>query len=628
MDKKGNKKSSKRTRTSKAVDRKTTLKSKAPFNPVSDFSDYDSPKIKKLWKNAALGFKLAVSELGPGWDSYGLQLLNKHWEKVLYPVEDAPVCNCHKAMEIKYVGQLIEIIGFISFISDPITQTGNYPDEPVMTYEYIKISDGRTEIQSCRMLPGTFKEITHLNVGKKFIFQGTVIQRYDKKTNKTTNLFYISNISSDIPLLKILRATSKERKTALDLVMDLRKRKIPLMNHIKQKVVEHFEILDLKHSPELDKAIDFTILQAFSYGRSSNHVNKIHSLVVGKPGRGKKLLTLIAKEINPISYEVSTDSKKVTSAGLIGNVSKGKSGWTSQPGILPVSDGGIVCFQDAHYLKKDIHPILSKVMEDGEVEDSTAAKTTHTARVSIHVDLNRNSDLRDCGEQRLSLEDDFCLPRNIISRFDGIFHISSNTSEYIDHVLNQISNTHLIGNIVPSKDNLRELKILVAYVLDRNRAMERTIPTKSTDYIKAKIEDLINSYGDVYENEGAEILVTRLKNSVSKILLSLSIMRERLVDTDMIDECITILSTKFDILKKYFEQKPQSSVQDNISQRRGMIEELIRKRKEVTFSAADLQVELKNEGIKVSDKTIKRDLSRLKEEGKIEKKAHNVWVRL
>jgi len=58
--------------------------------------------------------------------------------------------------------------------------------------------------------------------------------------------------------------------------------------------------------------------------------------------------------------------------------------------------------------------ILSKVMEDGEVIDSTSAMTTHKAVTSIHIDMNRMSQVYgnvtpgsfdDLGIQKKSYQD-------------------------------------------------------------------------------------------------------------------------------------------------------------------------------------------------------------------------------
>lgn len=107
-----------------------------------------------------------------------------------------------------------------------------------------------------------------------------------------------------------------------------------VFSFIKETLVTELGIKGLESATQLDKTIDFMIYQAFSFGKNQNASMKLHSLVIGAPGSGKKLLSSIAGKINPVAEEVSAADGKVTLAGMIGNVSIKSNKKISQPGYL------------------------------------------------------------------------------------------------------------------------------------------------------------------------------------------------------------------------------------------------------------------------------------------------------
>ena len=63
-------------------------------------------------------------------------------------------------------------------------------------------------------------------------------------------------------------------------------------------------------------------------------------------------------------------------------------------------------------------------MEDGIAIDSTAARWEHEALTSIHLDMNRYSQINPAGNY--DVYTDINIPTNIISRFDFIMDIPAN----------------------------------------------------------------------------------------------------------------------------------------------------------------------------------------------------------
>ncbi|MDZ7762976.1 MAG: hypothetical protein U5K00_00920 [Melioribacteraceae bacterium] len=171
--------------------------------------------------------------------------------------------------------------------------------------------------------------------------------------------------------------------------------------------------------------LDYSVIQAVSHGLSSNGIysNKLHSLRIGPPASGKKLISRAVSYLNR-GKKVSSTNSKITPAGLIGRVGRRNGNVISEPGIIPISNGGAVCFEDFHEAmryKNEISSILSAVMEDGKVEDSTSAMKTHHSATSIHVDMNRLSQV--IPESKQSKFSDLSIPVNILSRFDFIMEI-------------------------------------------------------------------------------------------------------------------------------------------------------------------------------------------------------------
>jgi len=267
-------------------------------------------------------------------------------------------------------------------------------------------------------------------------------------------------------------------------------------------------------------------------------------------------------------------------------------------------------------------------MEDGQVEDSSVAMVTHQARVSIHMDLNRKSDLQNFSGNLSPLEVDLGMPRNIISRFDGIFHITSTNLEFANNVIEQILETNFVGNVQSSPDDLRDIKLLVAYVLDGRRHFQKSMRNEISSYIGEKLDDFISANESTLSLEGSDILFSRLRNSVLKILLALSYIHDRQFDDAMVDECISIIADKFNTLSPYFGLKTTILTANSSQARKDEVLKLINSRTSRTFSTNTIRMELAATGIELSNKTIERYLMKLAEEGIVEKKAHNTWGKI
>jgi len=287
-------------------------------------------------------------------------------------------------------------------------------------------------------------------------------------------------VRSSAGALQLLGASPGEIKVAEDKLEELAGHGIPVLHHLKSELVVHLGIQGLKDVPLLEEAIDFSILQAFSEGTFNQTSGKLHSLSMGCPGAGKKLIALTCAALNPVYEEAHPG--KVTPAGLCGATRRAHGRWISDPGSIPLAHGGVLVIQDAHTIPRSALPrisgVLSMAMEDGVVVDSTAAHAIHAAETAVTIDLNKKTDLvaslgRTSGTvsgatQRVQ---DIGLPQNVLTRFDFITDFPRDAARQAevalamyDRTLRRSSSSVLLRH----EPWVRPLQVMVALLRDRN----------------------------------------------------------------------------------------------------------------------------------------------------------------
>ncbi len=337
------------------------------------------------------------------------------------------------------VGQPIKVLATISSKSEPLPtlklRENPYDGEPSMlvhdTFINLTLKDHNGDEISC--IPMLIEKYTAkfeqaFKMKGYFLFYGTVdITTFSPgKPNDMIFNFYLTDISRFVTPLDILKLKIHRREHIGELFKSLVNEPGGIRNYIKNSLIENLHIEGLQNLDHLDKAIDFNILQSFSFGMSDdgNYSNKLHSLVIGPPASGKKFLIAIAKILNPIAFEVSSTAGKCTPAGLIGSSRRVQGRTTSEPGYFPRASGGIVCIQDFHQIKDNRDEILSiftKVMEDGAVIDSTSAMAEHLAVTALHVDTNLYSQVKPI--KHYAVFSDLNISMEVLSRFDFIIDI-------------------------------------------------------------------------------------------------------------------------------------------------------------------------------------------------------------
>jgi hypothetical protein len=204
-------------------------------------------------------------------------------------------------------------------------------------------------------------------------------------------------------------------------------------------LTRELSIQGLDRAGELLVSLEAIIVQAFSDGWVNNCSGKVHTLVIGAPAVGKKLLTEAAQCLNPTFQEAHPS--KATAAGVCSTALQQEGKWVAKPGYLPLADRGVFAIQDFHSVKnaqrEKLLGIFNMVMEDGRVIDSTAARQTHPALTSIHLDTNKRSDLFPDSQLRgetiiAKRLDDIRIPMTILSRFDFVIDIPRDTERQLE----------------------------------------------------------------------------------------------------------------------------------------------------------------------------------------------------
>jgi len=542
--------------------------------------------------------------------------------------------NIDQVKNENFVGYPVKILANVASISEIIREEITTPITGKVNYSVFNItiqSKNNSKLDvvelSCDLFYRQIKELFESN--QLALFCGTIIPPYDKK--HLSYSFY----------LRVLRTTvrSYDLLNDRDYALDEIKMKVDyysqqstkgIRGYIKDTLIKELGIQGIEHSPDLSKAIDFMILQSLSFGKSNDgrYSNKLHSLIIGAPASGKQLLTKVARVLNPIFYEASSSAAKITAAGLVGTVVNRRGINISKPGLFPLACHGVLCIQDFHEIARrdnDLWGIFSEVMENGSVLDSTSAKTKHQAITSVHVDMNRLSQVID--KQQDSSYKDLNIPINILSRFDFIMEIPSDEERQKSIALAMINDGMTLGSSTNEFYDLDwEIRIrrMIVYLSTKFNSVKFDKPT--TAHFRNQLAELIERYeNDVTVKKYLTSMMTRLEISLEKFIKTIACAeRSQEVKTEYIDEAFEFIKYKLEFLRNFDQSKTKANTltkDDKIQLRRNGILE--------TLSGKELKkqeiYDLLSDSLKLSRKMIDRDLNALEAEGKIIHNQHGKW---
>ncbi|MGB0454578.1 MAG: hypothetical protein ACPGJV_12795 [Bacteriovoracaceae bacterium] len=452
----------------------------------------------------------------------------------------------------KYVGKYVKLICNVSSHTETEFFPYSYEDENEETiqtnipYTSIQLLLGNNIIKtlvSCgREKVDLFRDISSKN--QRAIVYGKVLT-FPTKRLTFAPVLYIQRVEKSESSLELIEASNKEILKTKELVS----KKKDLQRYIKSELLKATGLKSIERSPQLDRALDFVILQALSNGAIGESSAKIHSLLIGAPASGKKLISKAIEYLNPSFSEIGIG--KVTIPGVSASTMRKDDEWFSKPGALVKANKGTAFCQDFHSIQKglfdSIMGIFSQVMEDGKVIDSTVANIEHIAETSIHLDINKTSDLKNV--RGLSYHEDIQnIPINILSRFDFIADIEGNNQRQQEIALSMYEE----GDSLTSKEKrriARKIKLIIAYL--RDHYTDITFSNEARKMMSRLHEELLNDNQEFQEVPELGSFQTRLANSAHKLsICSARLNKRTIVSEQDVKNAFGFIQNKFLVVEK------------------------------------------------------------------------------
>jgi hypothetical protein len=260
-------------------------------------------------------------------------------------------------------------------------------------------------------------------------------------------------------------------------------------------------------------------------------------------------------------------------------------------------------------------------MEDGEVIDSTSARTIHTAETSIHLDTNKYSQVYEANTES-SLKD-IDIPTNVITRFDYIIDIPADAERQWNVMIKMSSNPKTLESYEEQKGenpSLRWLKRIIAFMITYTPKIE--ISSEIAKYKTEQLEKIKIEYSSKMSNINAwQGLFTRLAISMDKYLKAITTSRfTNKVEKADVDLAISFIRPKLDYVCTLKDSRVLTV--DTTKERIKMIQN---KFKGQVVHKDEVLKFLTEQSVDVNIKTIERDLKKLEDEGKAKKGKRAQW---
>jgi len=417
--------------------------------------------------------------------------------------------------------------------------------------------------------------------------------------------FLVLDVREAASQCDLINATESERAEAEAKLAEAAENGFSIQDYIKAELVDHLHISGLQQHLQLDRAIDFAILQSLSHGRIGHSSGRLNLLLIGSPATGKKLVGTAARVLNPVTVELSP--AKVSLAGLIGTPARAGSRISATRGALVTGSNGVAWMQDAHGLGREFEKIavvLQELMEDGRIRDSVVGGQPINVATALLIDLNRASQVGSMGK---TVEVPILLCRPFISRIDLVLEFSSDTQrsmEIAESMLGDAGSQE--AGPLDEQPWVRRLRVLVATLRDRhpNIELDRVAPAMAQAFRslwearKAKFAD----------SEKAADIPLRLAMTFKRVVSAYArgSDRSRANESD-VDNAVEFLKMKLDYVAA---SSPSRVPRDNAQSSR---QAWVRAHATTPASPEELAVAYTHEtGVSVSSKTIRRDLIELR----------------
>ncbi len=463
-------------------------------------------------------------------------------------------------------------------------------------------------------------------------FFGTIVPFYPKKktkTNKPKPRFYLHDISTDVSPIDLVPWTpTEESPTGFGVVVGGRRHGIPVdhpysilrahpgtngvINYIKQEVAQGLHIQALIEAHELERALEFVILQSLSQGRGDT-LEKLHGLIIGPPNVGKSYLTRAALILNTIGQEISSSGRKVTVAGLVGTVKSKSKRNISEPGILPINNDGVVCIQEFHEVRaetrKAVCGIFVRMMEEGQVVESTTAATVHPTETALLLDMNKYSQIDPSGH--FNSFTDIDIPVNMLARFDYIVEIPRNEARAMATASGMTDNFDVMGRNERSNTEpwQMRLKYLIAFLRSEYRVIEN--PKNVRDHIHSRVTAMLAEVPDPLQRlvEDMRLRIMRSAFKLTKAVTTANASRQSAIE--YADFALRFVQDKVDFIKSiHLEDIPEEKPSINDREKRRAIIEAEFRGKRFLLDEVLEHLASKMDG-EIDNRTIRRDLDAL-----------------
>lgn len=299
-----------------------------------------------------------------------------------------------------------------------------------------------------------------------------------------------------------------------------------------------------------------TVLQALSTGQLPNANPRLHTLVVGLPGSGKKILAGYVNTLEPVCLPAQASS--MTRAGLGAGTSRGKDGLKAEAGLLPRAHLGAVVIEDLHGLRQSqreqVHSTLAQAMEDGKVGLSTMARQDFVAETALHYDLNRQSQLRAdaklaaCGPR--ALVNDLGLRLDLLTRVDLIFELSASEKNAANCAKAMLSSRHGRDGDAGGEreERIRTLRVMIALLRERHPEVDLgPVVGEMQRQLEALLKPLDACRTPDFDPSAFS---RRMANSVRKLVAAAARLCDRGAATDQdVALAVELLRPKVDFLR-------------------------------------------------------------------------------
>jgi hypothetical protein len=541
----------------------------------------------------------------------------------------------------------LKVIGWIGSISDPLPITPhNQIQAEQLNLRGVEITIVDADHRALKTLiapvDGFGTDLYELQrQNRRVVFCGAVVLVNTPRRQEPR--FFLWEVIPTYTALDLIGVDDEDALADVEQILRREgKKPYGILAHIRRELIRGSGIRGIDDFPELSLCVDAMILQAFSDGinPTPHYSNKIHTLVIGPPGIGKKFLIEIAKVLNPVFSQASAVTGKLSVAGLVGTAvgAHAASAGTriSHPGYLPMSSGGVLALSDFHQLKGNREAVLAalaEAMEDGSATDSTSARTRHEAETSIHVDLNRALDVQPARE--VDSYEDINIPQNVISRFDLIIDLPGDLERRLKPMEEAFAEgTVLSSQMVEAKRpaGQREVQLLVAYM--RAHWREVRVPPDVNAYIFNRVKQefgLVKGGSSAMDQRVLEGSIARTARSVQKLIKAIACADHKLTATkEDVDRALVFIRAKVHFLSTYREIKPApfDPRKRRIHDRVENILQAFGRQEFTTGQAEAIQGATEDvDDVKTRRQRVTRDLDRLVAEGRLERVGHGRWRR-